>query len=224
MKTRSSRPSSILLLLACCFCFTSLRAQEVDTVYLLNHWSKSPQAGSSRAYVGRWRRAIKTKNFNLPKGTGWSFLRPAWRGIQDSIDLALFRYHYVPYRYCTGLLRFFVKEEPIMLSRERLKSIHFSPIKRFSQIFDEYDDTADKRRLRGKPLFIVHVTPKGAWLYSVFAFTVDRWMEECYYIGGAPYSYESLYRKSERELTPEGLQALKDSKKRLRRIGMDPCR
>ena len=224
MKTRSIRLSSILVLLACCFCFTSLRAQEVDTVYLLNHWSKSPQAGSSRAYVQRWRRAIKTKNFNLPKGTGWSFLRPAWRGIQDSIDLALFRFHYLPYRYCTGLLRFFVKEEPIVLSRERLKSIHFTPIKRFSKIFDEYDDTADKRRLRGKPLFIVHVTPKGAWLYSVFAFTVDRWMEECYYIGGAPYSYESLYRKSERELTPEGLQALKDSKKRLSRIGMDPCR
>ena len=224
MRTRSSRLSSILLLLAGLLCLSSLRAQGVDTVYLLNHWSKSPQAGSSRAYVQRWRRAIKTKNFNLPKGTGWSFLRPAWRGIQDSIDLALFRYHYIPYRYCTGLLRFFVKEEPIVLSRERLKSIHVTPIKRFSKIFDEYDDTADKRRLRGKPLFIVHVTPKGAWLYSVFAFTVDRWMEECYYIGGAPYSYESLYRKSERELTPEGLKALKDSKKRLRRIGMDPCR
>ena len=172
----------------------------------------------------QFKKAWKDKNFQRSEAVGWSCLRPAWRGIQDSIDLALFRYHYLPYRYCTGLLRFFVKEEPIVLSRERLKSIHFIPIKRFSKIFDEYDDTADKRRLRGKPLFIVHVTPKGTWLYSVFAFTVERWMEECYYIGGAPYSYESLYRKSERELTPEELKAQKDSKKRLRRIGMDPCR
>ena len=224
MWTRSSRLSSILLLLAGCLCLTSLRAQEVDTVYLLNHWSKSRQAGSRRDFEIEFDKALKDKNFRRSEGVGWSCLRPAWRGRQDSIDLALFRYHYLPYHYCSGLLRFFVKEEPIVLSRERLKSMHFIPIKRFSKIFDEYDDTADKRRLRGKPLFIVHVTPKGAWLYSVFTFTVDRWIEECYYIGGAPYSYESLYRKSERELTPEELKALKDSKKRLRRIGMDPCR
>ena len=205
MRTRSSGLSSILLLLAGFLCLTSLRAQEVDTVYLLNHWSKSRQAGSRRDFEIEFDKALKDKNFRRSEGVGWSCLRPAWRGIQDSIDLALFRYHYLPYHYCSGLLRFFVKEEPIVLSRERLKSIPFIPIKRFSKIFDEYDDTADKRRLRGKPLFIVHVTPKGAWLYSVFAFIVDRWMEECYYIGGSPYSYESLYRKSERELTPEGL-------------------
>ena len=154
---------------------------------------------------------------------GWSCLRPAWRGIQDSIDLALFRYHYLPYRYCTGVLRFFVKEEPIVLSQERLKSIHFTPIKRFSKIFDEYDDTADKRRLRGKPLFIVHVTPKGAWLYPVFNFTVASGIVE-YRIGGFPYSRESLYQKTKSDLTPEELKALDASTKRLRRIGMDPCR
>ena len=223
MRTRSSRLSSILLL-AGCLCLTGLRAQEVDTVYLLNHWSKSRQAGSWRDFEIQFDKALKDKNFRRSEAMGWSCLRPAWRGIQDSIDLALFRYHYIPYRYCTGVLRFFVKEEPIVLSRERLKSIHFTPIKRFTEAFEEFDNSIYERRFKGKPLFIVHVTPKGAWLYSVFAFTVDRWMEECYYIGGAPYSYESLYRKSERELTPEGLQALKDSKKRLRRIGMDPCR
>ena len=222
MKTRSSRPSSILLLLACCFCFTSLRAQEVDTVYLLNHWSKSPQAGSSRAYVQRWRRAIKTKNFNLPKGTGWSFLRPAWRGIQDSIDLPVFRYHYRPYTYCIGVLRFFVKEEPIMLSREQFKSIRFTPIKRFTEAFEEFDYSIYERRFKGKPLFIVHITPKGAWLYPVFNFTVVSEIEECY-IGGYPYSYESLYQKTKSDLTPEELKALDASTKRLRRIGMDPC-
>ena len=222
MRRRSSRLRSILLLLAGCLCLTCLRAQEVDTIYLLNHWSKSPQAGSSRAYVQRWRRAIKTKNFNLPKGIGWSFLRPAWRGIQDSIDLALFRYHYLPYRYCTGVLRFFVKEEPIVLSRERLKSIRFTSIARFSKVFSKYDYTDEKGKWREKPLFIVHVTPKGAWLYPVFDFTVETGLLE-YRIGGYPYSYESLYRKTERELTPEELKALKDSKKRLRRIGMDPC-
>ena len=165
MKTRSIRLSSILLFLACCFCFTNLRAQEVDTVYLLNHWSKSRQAGSRRDFEIELDKALKDKNFHRSEAVGWSCLRPAWRGIQDSIDLALFRYHYLPYRYCTGILRFFVKEEPIVLSRERLKSIHVTPIKRFSKIFDEYDDTADKRRLRGKPLFIVHVTPKGACIF-----------------------------------------------------------
>ena len=222
MKTRSIRLSSILLLLACCFCFTSLRAQEVDTVYLLNHWSKSRQAGSWRDFEIQVDKSLKDKNFHLSEAVGWSCLRPAWRGIQDSIDLALFRYHYLPYRYCTGVLRFFVKEEPIVLSRERLKSIRFTSIARFSKIFSKYDYTDEKGKWREKPLFIVHVTPKGAWLYSIFNFTVETGLLE-YRIGGYPYSYESLYRKTERELTPEELKALKDSKKRLIRIGMDPC-
>ena len=222
MKTRSSRLSSVLLLLAGCLCLTSLRAQEVDTVYLLNHWSKSRQAGSWRDFEIQVNKSLKDKNFHQSEGVGWSCLRPAWRGIQDSIDLALFRYHYLPYRYCTGVLRFFVKEEPIVLSRERLKSIRFTSIARFSKIFSKYDYTDEKGKWREKPLFIVHVTPKGAWLYSIFNFTVETGLLE-YRIGGYPYSYESLYKKTERELTPEELKALKDSKKRLIRIGMDPC-
>ena len=222
MMTRSSRLSSILLLLAGCLCLTSLRAQEVDTVYLLNHWSKSRQAGSWRDFEIQVDKSLKDKNFHQSEAVGWSCLRPAWRGIQDSIDLALFRYHYIPYRYCTGVLRFFVKEEPIVLSRERLKSIRFTSIARFSKIFSKYDYTDEKGKWREKPLFIVHVTPKGAWLYSIFNFTVETGLLE-YRIGGYPYSYESLYQKTERELTPEELKALKDSKKRLRRIGMDPC-
>ena len=222
MWTRSSRLSSVLLLLAGFLCLTSLRAQEVDTVYLLNHWSKSRQAGSWRDFEIQVDKSLKDKNFHQSEAVGWSCLRPAWRGIQDSIDLALFRYHYIPYRYCTGVLRFFVKEEPIVLSRERLKSIRFTSIARFSKIFSKYDYTDEKGKWREKPLFIVHVTPKGAWLYSIFNFTVETGLLE-YRIGGYPYSYESLYKKTERELTPEELKALKDSKKRLIRIGMDPC-
>ena len=222
MMTRSSRLSSVLLLLAGFLCLTSLRAQEVDTVYLLNHWSKSRQAGSWRDFDMQFKKAWKDKSFQQSEAVGWSCLRPAWRGIQDSIDLALFRYHYIPYRYCTGVLRFFVKEEPIVLSRERLKSIRFTSIARFSKIFSKYDYTDEKGKWREKPLFIVHVTPKGAWLYSIFNFTVETGLLE-YRIGGYPYSYESLYKKTERELTPEELKALKDSKKRLIRIGMDPC-
>ena len=194
----------------------------MDTVYLLNHWSKSRQAGSWRDFEIQVDKSLKDKNFHQSEAVGWSCLRPAWRGIQDSIDLALFRYHYLPYRYCTGVLRFFVKEEPIMLSRERLKSIRFTSIARFSKIFSKYDYTDEKGKWREKPLFIVHVTPKGAWLYPVFDFTVETGLLE-YRIGGYPYSYESLYRKTERELTPEELKALKDSKKRLIRIGMDLC-
>ena len=220
--TRSSGLSSILLLLASFLCLTSLRAQEVDTVYLLNHWSKSRQAGSWRDFEIQVNKSLKDKNFHQSEGVGWSCLRPAWRGIQDSIDLALFRYHYIPYRYCTGVLRFFVKEEPIVLSRERLKSIRFTPIKRFTEAFEEFDNSIYERRFKGKPLFIVHVTPKGAWLYPVFDFTVASGIVE-YRIGGFPYSRESLYQKTERELTPEELKALKNSKKRLIRIGMDPC-
>ena len=222
MRTRSSRLSSVLRLLAGFLCLSSLRAQEVDTVYLLNHWSKSRQAGSWRDFKAQGDKAVKDKDFHRSDAVGWSCLRPAWRGIQDSIDLALFRYHYIPYRYCTGVLRFFVKEEPIVLSRERLKSIRFTSIARFSKIFSKYDYTDEKGKWREKPLFIVHVTPKGAWLYSIFDFTVETGLLE-YRIGGYPYSYESLYRKTERELTPEELKALKDSKKRLIRIGMDPC-
>ena len=223
MMTRSSRLSSILLLLAGFLCLTSLSAQEVDTVYLLNHWNKSRQAGSWRDFDMQFKKAWKDKNFQRSEAVGWSCLRPAWRGIQDSIDLALFRYHYLPYLYCAGVLRFFVKEEPIVLSRERLKSIRFTPIKRFSKIFDEYDETADKRRFREKPLFIVHITPKGAWLYPVFDFTVASGIVECY-IGGYPYSYESLYQKTKSDLTPEEIKALDAATKRLRHIGMNPCR
>ena len=222
MRTRSSRLSSILLLLAGCLCLTSLRAQEVDTVYLLNHWSKSRQAGSWRDFDMQFKKAWKDKSFQQSEAVGWDCLRPAWRGIQDSIDLALFRYHYVPYRYCTGVLRFFVKEEPIMLSQEQFKRIRFTPTKRFIKAFEEYEYSIYERNFKGKPLFIVHVTDKGAWLYSVFDFT-DK-PEICEYrIGGYPYSYESLYRKTERELTPEELKALDASKKRLSRIGMDAC-
>ena len=221
MKTRSIRLSSILLFLACCFCFTNLRAQEVDTVYLLNHWSKSRQAGSRRDFEIELDKALKDKNFHRSEAVGWSCLRPAWRGIQDSIDLALFRYHYLPYRYFTGLLRFFVKEEPIVLSRERLKSIRFTPIKRFTEAFEEFDYSIYERRFKGKPLFIVHVTPKGAWLYPVFDFTVASGIVE-YRIGGFPYSYESLYQKTKSDLTPEEIKALDAATKRLRRIGMNP--
>ena len=223
MRIRSCRLRSVLLLLACCFCFTSLRAQEVDTVYLLNHWSKSRQAGSWRDFEIQVNKSLKDKNFHQSEGVGWNCLRPAWRGIQDSIDLALFRYHYLPYRYCTGVLRFFVKEEPIVLSRERLKSIRFTSIKRFTEAFEEFDYSIYERRFKGKPLFIVHVTPKGAWLYPVFNFTVASGIVE-YRIGGFPYSRESLYQKTKSDLTPEELKALDASTKRLRRIGMDPCR
>ena len=221
MRTRSSRLSSILLL-AGCLCLTSLRAQEVDTVYLLNHWSKSRQAGSWRDFDMQFKKAWKDKSFQQSEAVGWDCLRPAWRGIQDSIDLALFRYHYLPYRYFTGLLRFFVKEEPIVLSRERLKSIRFTPIKRFTEAFEEFDYSIYERRFKGKPLFIVHVTPKGAWLYPVFDFTVASGIVE-YRIGGFPYSYESLYQKTKSDLTPEEIKALDAATKRLRRIGMDPC-
>jgi len=196
-------------------------AQEVDTVYLLNHWSKSRQAGSWRDFEIQFDKALKDKNFRRSEAMGWSCLRPAWRGIQDSIDLALFRYHYIPYRYCTGVLRFFVKEEPIVLSRERLKNIRFTPIKRFTEAFEEFDYSIYERRFKGKPLFIVHVTPKGAWLYSVFDFTVASGIVECY-IGGYPYSYESLYQKTKSDLTPEEIKALDAATKRLRRIGMNP--
>ena len=223
MRTRSSRLRSVLLLLAGCLCLTSLRAQEVDTVYLLNHWSKSRQAGSWRDFKAQGDKAVKDKDFHRSEAVGWDCLRPAWRGIQDSIDLALFRYHYIPYRYCTGVLRFFVKEEPIVLSRERLKSIRFTSIARFSKIFSKYDYTDEKGKWREKPLFIVHVTPKGAWLYPVFDFTVASGIVE-YRIGGFPYSRESLYQKTKSDLTPEELKALDASTKRLRRIGMDPCR
>ena len=61
MWTRSSRLSSVLLLLAGFLCLTSLRAQEVDTVYLLNHWSKSRQAGSRRDFEIEFDKALRIR-------------------------------------------------------------------------------------------------------------------------------------------------------------------
>ena len=171
----------------------------------------------------QFKKAWKDKSFQQSEAVGWDCLRPASRGIQDSIDLPVFRYHYRPYTYCIGVLRFFVKEEPIMLSQEQFKSIRFTPTKRFIKAFEEYEYSIYERRFKGKPLFIVHVTPKGAWLYPVFDFTVASGIVECY-IGGYPYSYESLYQKTKSDLTPEEIKALDAATKRLRRIGMNPCR
>jgi len=70
MMTRSSRLSSILLLVGC-LCLTSLRAQEVDTVYLLNHWSKSRQAGSRRDFKAQGDKAAKDKDFHRSEAVGW---------------------------------------------------------------------------------------------------------------------------------------------------------
>ena len=58
-----------------------------------------------------------------------------------------------------------------MLSQEQFKRIRFTPTKRFIKAFEEYEYSIYERNFKGKPLFIVHVTDKGAWLYSVFDFT-----------------------------------------------------
>ena len=64
-----------------------------DTVYLLDHYARSPHW----VYPDSRKKTLAEEPATgalPPKNYGWEFLAPAWRGVQDSAEFPAFRYHY----------------------------------------------------------------------------------------------------------------------------------
>ncbi len=141
-----------------------------DTVYLLNHYQKSPQWKHSTLRAKTPANAPRKK-----RNYGWDFLAPAWRGVQDSIDVPAFRYQYGTYEdYGTWEFRFdhvplyisfYVRDEPTTLTADSLKILHFTSM-------DDLEDlvSISRRGMRKLPstIFIVHVTRGGVRMYRTF--------------------------------------------------------
>ena len=131
-----------------------------DTVYLLNHYQKSPQWKHSSLRAKPPANAPRKK-----RNYGWDFLAPAWRGVQDSVDVPAFRYQYGTYEdYGTWEFRFdhvplyisfYVRDEPTTLTADSLKNIHFTSM-------DDLEPFVSVSQRGSKTLpstiFIVHVT------------------------------------------------------------------
>ena len=152
-----------------------------DTVYLLNHYQKSPQWKHSSL-----RAKTPTKTTRKKRNYGWDFLAPAWRGVQDSVDVPAFRYQYATYedygtwefgfRHLPRYMNFYVQDEPTTLTTDSLKSIHFTPI---DHLKDLVPLGSGNDRDRPRTLFIVHVTRSGIRMYQVFK-TQSNHGEQCY--------------------------------------------
>ena len=141
-----------------------------DTVYLLNHYQKSPQWKHSTLRAKPPANAPRKK-----RNYGWDFLAPAWRGVQDSIDVPAFRYQYGTYEdYGTWEFRFdhvplyisfYVRDEPTTLTADSLKTLHFTSMNDLEDLV-----SISRRRMRKLPstIFIVHVTRGGVRMYRTF--------------------------------------------------------
>ena len=141
-----------------------------DTVYLLNHYQKSPQWKHSTLRAKTPANAPrKTRNY------GWDFLAPAWRGVQDSIDVPAFRYHFgtfgdygsfeFGFDHSPLYISFYVRDEPTPLTADSLKAFHFTSM-------DDLEPFVSISQRGSKTLpstyFIVHVSRSGIRMYRAF--------------------------------------------------------
>ena len=166
-----------------------------DTVYLLDHYQESRHWMRDLDEI---KRAIKVKRKAKEMiNTGWEFLAPAWRGVQDSASYPTFRYYYASFHdelyshAIPRLLAFYVKEEPVERSKEWLRGVKFTPMNRLDRLVDY--EKSDVSRLP-KQIYIVRVTGDSVRLYSVFHTGCSRGGSDyCVLsIGGAPINPESL--------------------------------
>ena len=141
-----------------------------DTVYLLNHYQKSPQWKHSSLRAKTPANAPRKK-----RNYGWDFLAPAWRGVQDSIDVPAFRYHFGTFEdygsfefgfdHSPLYISFYVRDEPTTLTADSLKTLHFTSM-------DDLEPFVSISQRGSKTLpgtyFIVHVSRSGIRMYRAF--------------------------------------------------------
>ncbi|WP_298575804.1 hypothetical protein [uncultured Porphyromonas sp.] len=202
-----------------------------DTVYLLDHYARSPH----------WVRPAPRKKTQVapratgavpPKNYGWEFLAPAWRGVQDSAEFPAFRYHYAsPEDYRVKETRdrtprfigFYVKEEPEEQTAEWLRSVTFTSM---ADLETKVDYAMYFTGDLPKTIYIVRVTREAILVYPVFAtackegdFSVGCRLTASFFLN--PESLHPLRDYEARELAEEELERVFETNRRLKRYRHD---
>ena len=203
-----------LLFAGCTAVFAQRKKSRVilpDTVYLLDHYARSPH----------WVRPAPRKKTQAepratgavpPKNYGWEFLAPAWRGVQDSAEFPAFRYHYAsPEDYRVKETRdrtprfigFYVKEEPEEQTAEWLRSVTFTSM---ADLETKVDYAIYFTRDLPKTIYIVRVTKEAILVYPVFATACEEGgvLVGCRLMAGFALNPESLHPLWDYEARKEG--------------------
>lgn len=202
-----------------------------DTVYLLDHYSRSPH----------WVRPAPRKKTQAepratgavpPKNYGWEFLAPAWRGVQDSAEFPAFRYHYASwedYRVketrdrIPRFIGFYVKEEPQEQTAEWLRSVTFTSM---ADLETKVDYAIYFTRDLPKTIYIVRVTKEAILVYPVFATACEEGgvLVGCRLMPGFalnPESLHPLWDYEARAATEEERERVFETNRRLKRYRHD---
>lgn len=202
-----------------------------DTVYLLDHYARSPH----------WVRPAPRKKTQVapratgavpPKNYGWEFLAPAWRGVQDSAEFPAFRYHYASwedYRVketrdrIPRFIGFYVKEEPQEQTAEWLRSVTFTSM---ADLEAKVDYAIYFTRDLPKTIYIVRVTKEAILVYPVFATACEEGgvLVGCRLMPGFalnPESLHPLWDYEARAATEEERERVFETNRRLKRYRHD---
>ena len=202
-----------------------------DTVYLLDHYARSPH----------WVRPAPRKKTPAepratgavpPKNYGWEFLAPAWRGVQDSAEFPAFRYHYASwedYRVketrdrIPRFIGFYVKEEPQEQTAEWLRSVTFTSM---ADLETKVDYAIYFTRDLPKTIYIVRVTKEAILVYPVFATACEEGgvLVGCRLMPGFalnPESLHPLWDYEARAATEEERERVFETNRRLKRYRHD---
>ena len=203
-----------------------------DTVYLLDHYARSPHW----VYPDSRKKTLAEEPATgalPPKNYGWEFLAPAWRGVQDSAEFPAFRYHYASredYRVkptrdrIPRLVSFYVKEEPQEQTAEWLRSVTFTSMK---DLEIKVDYVRDFTRHLPKTIYIVRVTKKAILVYPVFATECHEGgvLVECRLMPGFFSNPEALHPlwnfEAEKEGKEEERERVLEANRRLKRYRHD---
>ena len=202
-----------------------------DTVYLLDHYARSPH----------WVRPAPRKKTQAesratgavpPKNYGWEFLAPAWRGVQDSAEFPAFRYHYASWEdywvketrdRIPRFIGFYVKEEPQEQTAEWLRSVTFTSM---ADLETKVDYAIYFTRDLPKTIYIVRVTKEAILVYPVLATACEEGgvLVGCRLMPGFalnPESLHPLWDYEARAATEEELERVFETNRRLKRYRHD---
>ena len=202
-----------------------------DTVYLLDHYARSPHwvHPDSRQKTPQEKPATGTLP---PKNCGWEFLAPAWRGVQDSTEFPAFRYHYASsedYQVketrdrIPRFVSFYVREEPQEQTAEWLRSVTFTSM---ADLETKVDYVSDLTRHLPKTIYIVRVTKEAILVYPVFATECHEGgvLVGCRLMPGFalnPESLHPLWDYEARAATEEERERVFETNRRLKRYRHD---